>query len=211
MEYGWPLFTWLPLIGDLLAVALGFYKIKPYASAIYMLIGRFARFLLWTWLYLQYGERFFKLSLLPPPLTISTIFFLFSCSRRFICRHRFIRFHRPNNFPSPLYVFVRARSNLCKWDMTFIILATTEFWEHYGYLGLFAGSFLSALFIPLGADLLYVSMLAMGFNPWLCLFRSDNRWLDRRIGDLWSRLCRQCHPDTEIIPYQRRTIAETEK
>ena len=35
------------------------YKIKPYASAIYMLIGRFARFLLWTWLYLQYGERFF--------------------------------------------------------------------------------------------------------------------------------------------------------
>ena len=56
MEYGWP---WLPLIGDLLAVALGFYKIKPYASAIYMLIGRFARFLLWTWLYLQYGERFF--------------------------------------------------------------------------------------------------------------------------------------------------------
>ena len=53
------LFTWLPLIGDLLAVALGFYKIKPYASAIYMLIGRFARFLLWTWLYLQYGERFF--------------------------------------------------------------------------------------------------------------------------------------------------------
>ena len=46
----------------------------------------------------------------------------------------------------------------------FIILATTEFWEHYGYLGLFAGSLLSALFIPLGADLLYVSMLAMGFN-----------------------------------------------
>ena len=35
--------------------------------------------------------------------------------------------------------------------------------------------------------------------------------MDRRIGDLWSRLCRQCHPDTEIIPYQRRTIAETEK
>lgn len=52
----------------------------------------------------------------------------------------------------------------------FIILATTEFWEHYGYLGLFAGSLLSALFIPLGADLLYVSMLAMGFNPWICLF-----------------------------------------
>ena len=91
----------------------------------------------------------------------------------------------------------------------FIILATTEFWEHYGYLGLFAGSFLSALFIPLGADLLYVSMLAMGFNPWLCLFvATTGGWIG---GDLWSRLCRQCHPDTEIIPYQRRTIAETEK
>ena len=49
----------------------------------------------------------------------------------------------------------------------FIIFATTEFWEHYVYLGLFGGSLLSALFIPLGADLLYVSMLAMGFNPCL--------------------------------------------
>lgn len=38
---------------------------------------------------------------LPPPLTISTIFFCSLASRRFICRHRFIRFHRPNNFPSP--------------------------------------------------------------------------------------------------------------
>lgn len=54
-------------------------------------------------------------------------------------------------------------------EYNLILLATAEFWEHYGYMGLFAGSFLSALFIPLGADILYVSMLAMKFNPWLCL------------------------------------------
>lgn len=51
-------FTWLPLIGDLFAIALGFYKVKPYASAIYMLIGRFARFLAWTLLYIRYADRF---------------------------------------------------------------------------------------------------------------------------------------------------------
>lgn len=52
------LLTWLPLIGDLFAIALGFYRINPYTSALYMLIGRFARFLLWTLLYLHYAERF---------------------------------------------------------------------------------------------------------------------------------------------------------
>lgn len=46
------LFTWLPLVGDLFAIALGFYKIQPYHCALYMLLGRFARFLLWTLLYL---------------------------------------------------------------------------------------------------------------------------------------------------------------
>lgn len=50
-----------------------------------------------------------------------------------------------------------------------IILSTTEFWAHYGYIGLFFGSFLSALFIPLGADILYVALLSNGFHPWLCL------------------------------------------
>ena len=36
------LFTWLPLVGDLFAIALGFYRIRPVASAIYMLLGRYA-------------------------------------------------------------------------------------------------------------------------------------------------------------------------
>lgn len=55
------LFTWLPLIGDLFALALGFYKIRPLTSAIYMLLGRFARFLMWTLLYIKYAERFIEL------------------------------------------------------------------------------------------------------------------------------------------------------
>lgn len=52
------LLTWLPIIGDLLAIALGFYKVTPYKSAFYMLIGRLVRFLIWTLLYLHYNERF---------------------------------------------------------------------------------------------------------------------------------------------------------
>ncbi len=52
------LFTWLPLIGDLFALALGFYKIRPVSCIVYMLAGRFVRFLVWTLLYLKYADRF---------------------------------------------------------------------------------------------------------------------------------------------------------
>lgn len=51
-------FTWLPIIGDLFAIALGFYKISPKLSALYMLAGRFLRFLAWTLLYIKYAGRF---------------------------------------------------------------------------------------------------------------------------------------------------------
>lgn len=54
------LFTWLPIIGDLFAIGLGFYKIRPYSSAIYMLIGRFLRFGVWTLLYVLYAEEFLQ-------------------------------------------------------------------------------------------------------------------------------------------------------
>lgn len=54
------LLTWLPLIGDLFALALGFYKINPRTSAFYMLVGRFARFLVWTLLYVRYADRFIQ-------------------------------------------------------------------------------------------------------------------------------------------------------
>lgn len=50
-----------------------------------------------------------------------------------------------------------------------IILSALEFLSKYGYYGLFIGTFFSAMFIPLGADILFVGMLAAGVNPWLCL------------------------------------------
>lgn len=58
-RYGYllALLTWLPLIGDLFAIALGFYKINPRMCALYMLIGRFARFLIGIILYLKYADR----------------------------------------------------------------------------------------------------------------------------------------------------------
>ncbi|WP_294139473.1 YqaA family protein [uncultured Sanguibacteroides sp.] len=54
------LFTWLPIVGDLFAIALGFYRIRPKMSALYMLVGRFVRFLVWTLLYIQYADRFIE-------------------------------------------------------------------------------------------------------------------------------------------------------
>lgn len=63
-------------------------------------------------------------------------------------------------------------------ELGLVILAATQTWANYGYLGLFAGSFLSALFIPLGADILFVALLANGFNPWICLaIASTGGWL----------------------------------
>jgi len=50
--------TWFPIVGDILSLALGFYKIKPARCAIFMFIGRFVRFLVWVMLYEIFGERF---------------------------------------------------------------------------------------------------------------------------------------------------------
>lgn len=52
------LFTWLPLVGDLFAIALGFYRVSSKMSALYMLVGRFVRFFVWTLLYIRYADRF---------------------------------------------------------------------------------------------------------------------------------------------------------
>ncbi|MFI3259446.1 MAG: VTT domain-containing protein [Rikenellaceae bacterium] len=45
------LMSWLPFIGDILAVALGFYRINFKMSAIYLLVGKCLRFIVWTLLY----------------------------------------------------------------------------------------------------------------------------------------------------------------
>ncbi len=51
------LLSWLPLIGDVFAIALGFYRVNPKLCATYMLIGKCARFILWGVLY-HYGSEF---------------------------------------------------------------------------------------------------------------------------------------------------------
>ncbi len=51
-------FTWLPFVGDVFAIALGFYKVDFKKAALFMLIGKFLRFLLWTLLFL-YSKQWF--------------------------------------------------------------------------------------------------------------------------------------------------------
>lgn len=45
------LLTWVPFIGDVFAVALGFYRVKFVPMAIYMFIGKCGRFIGWSLLY----------------------------------------------------------------------------------------------------------------------------------------------------------------
>ena len=49
--------SWLPFVGDLFAIGLGFYKLPPVKCAIYMLIGTGTRFLIWIALFLIFGEN----------------------------------------------------------------------------------------------------------------------------------------------------------
>lgn len=42
------LMSWVPIIGDVVTVALGFYRVNFVTSSIYMFIGRAARFIAWA-------------------------------------------------------------------------------------------------------------------------------------------------------------------
>lgn len=42
------LLSWVPFIGDVLVVALGFYKASPGWTILFLLIGKAARFLVWS-------------------------------------------------------------------------------------------------------------------------------------------------------------------
>lgn len=48
---------WLPFVGDIFALGLGFYRLDFTKCAIYMLIGKAARFGLWIACYSYLGER----------------------------------------------------------------------------------------------------------------------------------------------------------
>lgn len=43
--------TWLPIVGDIMAIALGFYKVDFYKSALFMFLGKGARFIMWALLF----------------------------------------------------------------------------------------------------------------------------------------------------------------
>lgn len=45
------LFAWVPLIGDIIAIALGFYKTRPVWTISLLLVGKFTRFLAWNLIY----------------------------------------------------------------------------------------------------------------------------------------------------------------
>jgi membrane protein YqaA with SNARE-associated domain len=47
--------AWLPVVGDVFALALGFYKVDYKKCAIFMLIGKFCRFLTYIFLYKYVG------------------------------------------------------------------------------------------------------------------------------------------------------------
>ena len=45
------LLAWVPLIGDLFAIALGFYRTRPALTMVLLLVGKFVRFLAWNMIY----------------------------------------------------------------------------------------------------------------------------------------------------------------
>ena len=46
-RYGYPaaLFAWLPVVGDLIAIAMGLLRLNPWITAILMFVGKFIRYL----------------------------------------------------------------------------------------------------------------------------------------------------------------------
>ena len=51
-------FTWLPLVGDVLAIALGFYRTDPKKTALFTFIGKTARYIMWAVLYIWISPMF---------------------------------------------------------------------------------------------------------------------------------------------------------
>ena len=42
------LLSWVPLVGDLIPIALGFYKTRPFVTSLLLLVGKGGRFVIWT-------------------------------------------------------------------------------------------------------------------------------------------------------------------
>lgn len=59
----------------------------------------------------------------------------------------------------------------------------------YGYIGLFLASFLAATILPLGSEVVFAGLLAMGMNAWTCVIvASIGNWLGGMTNYLLGRL-----------------------
>lgn len=56
--------SWMPFVGDIFAVGLGFYRVNFTKCAIYMLIGKAVRFAFWVLLYYYFGEAVLNIKFL---------------------------------------------------------------------------------------------------------------------------------------------------
>ena len=45
------LLSWVPFVGDIVVIALGFYKSRPLWTILMLLVGKAGRFLVWNLLY----------------------------------------------------------------------------------------------------------------------------------------------------------------
>lgn len=45
------LLSWVPVIGDIIVIALGFYKTRPLWTIILLLVGKAGRFVVWNYIY----------------------------------------------------------------------------------------------------------------------------------------------------------------
>ena len=43
--------SWVPFVGDVIAIALGFYRTRPWATMFLLLVGKLLRFLCWNLIY----------------------------------------------------------------------------------------------------------------------------------------------------------------
>lgn len=59
----------------------------------------------------------------------------------------------------------------------------------YGYLGLFLASFLAATILPLGSEVVFAGLIALGMNAWTCvIIASVGNWLGGMTNYLLGRL-----------------------
>lgn len=45
------LLSWVPIVGDVIVIALGFYKTRPLWTIILLLVGKATRFVVWNYIY----------------------------------------------------------------------------------------------------------------------------------------------------------------